>query len=143
MGRQPRGDEIEWAEVLAHRPSDTHPDVIGRFEAAGIEPKQVLEVLADAGDSLYSAALAGGDGWAEQFGGALAAALLAAEVSALAAHLNSRASAVRASAVNALLDEFSAVAVGAHLGVSRQKVYEISRGELTGTFVEQTPWRRA
>jgi hypothetical protein len=143
MGRQPRGDKIEWASVLAHRPADTHPDVIGRFEAARIEPKQVHEVLCDAGDALYAAALAGGDDWAELFGGPLAVALLAAEVSALAAHLNSRASALRALAVNALLDEFSAVTVGAHLGVSRQKVYEIGRGEITNSYIEQTPWRRA
>jgi hypothetical protein len=38
------------------------------------------------------------------FGGPLAVALLAAEVSALAAHLNARGSAVRALAVDALLD---------------------------------------
>jgi len=143
MGRQPRGDKVEWASVLAHRPEGTHPDVIGRFEAAGIEPKQVLEVLSDAGDALYAAALAGGDNWSEPFGGPLAAALLAAEISALAAHLNSRASALRAAAVNVLLDEYSAVTVGAYLGVSRQKVYEIGRGEITNSYLEQTPWRRA
>lgn len=143
MERQPRGDKIEWAGVLGHRSEDLHPDVIGRFEAAGIEPKQVLEVLSDAGDALYAAALAGSDDWAEKFGGPLAVALLAAEVSALAAHLNSRASALRALAVSALLDEYSAVTVGAHLGVSRQKVYEIGRGEITNNYLEQTPWRRA
>jgi hypothetical protein len=54
-------------------------------------------------------------------------ALLAAEVSALAAHLNARASAVRALAVDALLEDFSAVTVAAYLGVSRQKVYDLSR----------------
>jgi hypothetical protein len=143
MGRQPRGDKVEWARVLAHRPPDLRPDVIGRFEAAGIEPQHVLGVLSDAGDALYVAALAGGDGWTEPFGGTIAVALLAAEVSALAAHLNSRASALRAVAVNALLDEYSAVAVSAHLGVSRQKVYEIGRGEITNSYIDQTPWRRA
>lgn len=142
MGRQPRGDKIEWASVLAHRRADSHPDVIGRFQAAGIEPEKVLEVLSDAGDALYAAARKGGDDWAEPFGGPLAAALLAAEISALAAHLNSRASALRAVAVSALLDEYSAVAVGAHLGVSRQKVYEIGRGEISESYLEQTPWRR-
>ena len=70
----------------------------------------------------------GGPGWADEFGGYLAVALLAAEVSALAAHLNSRASAARGRAVDALLEEYSAVTVAARLGVSRQKVYEIARG---------------
>jgi hypothetical protein len=67
-------------------------------------------------------------------------ALLAAEVSSLAAHLNSRASSVRAHAVDELLDDFSAVTVAARLGVSRQKVYDISRGGVAGPFIDRVPW---
>lgn len=44
-----------------------------------------------------------------EFGGPLALALVAAEVSALAAHIDSLASVVRAVADDLLLDEFSAV----------------------------------
>ncbi|WP_067503576.1 hypothetical protein [Actinoplanes sp. TFC3] len=83
-----------------------------------------------------------GDDWAKPFGGPLAVALLAAEVGALAAHLTSRASAVRAAAVEALLDEYSAVAVASRLGVSRQKVYDIARPGATDSFIDRTPWRQ-
>lgn len=100
----------------------------------------VRDVLSDGGDGLYAAAKSGDKDWADRFGGPLAAALLAAEVSALVAHLNSRASAVRAAAVEVLLDDYSAVTVAAYLGVSRQKVYDISRGSLAAPFIDQTPW---
>ena len=40
--------------------------------------------------------------------------------------------------VKAVLDDFSAVSVAAHLGVSRQKVYELSRAS---TYIDQVPWR--
>ena len=82
------------------------------------------------------AATSGTDDWADAFGGRLAAALLAAEVGALAAQLNSRASAVRALAVDGLLDEYSAVTVAARLGISRQKVYEVSRGTPAGPCID-------
>ena len=62
--------------------------------------------------------------------------------SALAAHLNSRASAVRARAVDALLDDFGAITVSARLAVSPQKVYEISRGDRTDNFIDGTPRRQ-
>lgn len=113
-----------------------------RFQASGLSPDQVRRVLVDGGDALYEAATSGEPGWADRFGGPLAAALLAAEVSALAAHLNSRGSAVRALAIDVLLDDFSAITVAARLGVSRQKVYEISRGDHTGHFIECVPWRQ-
>jgi hypothetical protein len=102
----------------------------------------VKAVLDDGGDALYAAAGSGDKTWADRFGGPLAVALLAAEVSALAAHLNARGSAVRALAVDALLDEFSAVTVAAHLGVSRQKVYDISRTTRAGSYLNSVPWRR-
>lgn len=84
-----------------------------------------------------------GKDWADRFGGPLAVALLAAEVSALAAHLNARGSAVRALAVDALLDEFSAVTVAAHLGVSRQKVYDLSRPTRISSYIDGVPWRQS
>lgn len=68
-------------------------------------------------------------------------ALLAAEVGALTAHLTSRSSAIRAVAVEALLDDYSAVTVANRLGVSRQKVYDIARPNSTTTFVDRVPWR--
>jgi hypothetical protein len=113
-----------------------------RFIDGGITPEQVKDVLDDGGDALYTEAACGEAGWADRFGGSLAAALLAAEVSALAAHLNSRSSAVRAQAVASLLDDFSAVTVAARLGVSRQKVYEISRGSIDNAYIERVPWRQ-
>jgi hypothetical protein len=113
-----------------------------RFVEHGITPDQVKAVLDDGGDALYAAAGSGDKTWADRFGGPLAVALLAAEVSALAAHLNARGSAVRALAVDALLDEFSAVTVAAHLGVSRQKVYDISRTTRAGSYLNSVPWRR-
>src|SRR5215813_1056919 len=100
MGRQPRGDTPKWDTVLAHRPSDVRDAVCHRFVESGITPESVNAVLDDGGDSLYAAARSGEQDWMDGFGGPLAVALLAAEVSALAAHLNSRSSAVRAVAVD-------------------------------------------
>lgn len=124
MSRQPWGDTT-WQEVLAHRGIDQRAAVADRFERSGVGPSELAAVLADLGLGLCVAASAGEEGWARSFGGALAVALLSAEVSAFTASLNSRASAVRARAVEALLDEFSAVTVAERLGISRQKVYEI------------------
>ncbi|WP_199434234.1 hypothetical protein [Qaidamihabitans albus] len=130
------GGDAAWDAVLAHRPAEVRADVADRFVENGITPTGVAAVLADMGDGLHAAAATGDEHWAERFGGPLAVALLAAEVSALAAHLNSRASAVRAIAVGGLLDDFSAVTIAARLGVSRQKVYDIARGSAIGPFIE-------
>jgi hypothetical protein len=102
---------------------------------------QVRDVLSDGGDALYQAARQRSAGWAEPFGGNLAAALLAAEVSVFAAHLNSRASGVRSEAVAGLLEDYSAVTVAGELGISRQKVYEIARTGLRPPYVDTVPWR--
>jgi hypothetical protein len=142
MERQPRGDSLAWEAVLAHRPAEVRGAVRDRFVEHKITPEQVRAVLEDGGDSLYAAANSGAEDWADRFGGPLAVALLAAEVSALAAHLNARGSAVRAMAVDALLDEFSAVTVAAHLGVSRQKVYDLSRPARISSYIDGVPWRR-
>jgi hypothetical protein len=123
---------------LEHRPADQREAIVARLEDAGVTPAQLSAALADGGDALYAASRAGGT--ADAFGGDLAVALLAAEVSALAAHLNSRASAVRAKAVDALLDDYSAVAVASALGVSRQKVYDISKGGSVAAFLDISPW---
>jgi hypothetical protein len=139
MSRQPRGD-TSWDVVLAHRSPDTIAPARERFESAGVTPAQVWAALADGGDELYAAATSGGDDWAKPFGGPLAVALLAAEVGAMTAHLTSRSSAIRATAVEALLDEFSAVTVAGRLGVSRQKVYDIARPS-SGSYIPQSPWR--
>ncbi len=136
------GVTAAWNEVLAHRPPDQRSGAETRFVNSGIPPETVKAVLDDGGDTLYAAAAGRQPGWADPFGGPLAVALLAAEVSALAAHLNSRASAVRATAVEALLDEFSAVTVAAGLGVSRQKVYDICRGNLGTDYISHVPWRQ-
>ena len=140
MSSQPGGD-ISWDAVLAHRTPETRAPARERFEAAGVAPEAVRAALADGGDQLFAAAAGGAAGWAEPFGGPLAVALIAAEVSALTAHLTSRASAVRALAVEALLDDYSAVAVAARLGVSRQKVYDIARAHPTSSFIDHAPWR--
>jgi hypothetical protein len=140
MSSQPGGDS-DWDVVLAHRPPDTRDPVRERLASAGVTPEQVRSALVDGGDELFRAVTEKkNDDWAEPFGGPLAVALIAAEVGALAAHLTSRASAVRAVAVEALLDEFSAVAVASRLGVSRQKVYDIARPGATGSFLDRTPW---
>jgi hypothetical protein len=44
-------------------------------------------------------------------------------------------------AVEALLDDFSAVTVAGRLGVSRQKVYDIARPNPTSSFIDHAPWR--
>ena len=139
MNSQPRGDT--WATVLDYRAPDQRDAVIVRLTEAGIAPEQVALCLADGGDALHAAAHSGARDWAEPFGGPLAAALLAAEVSALHAHLVSRASAVRALAVDALLEDYSAVAVAAALGVSRQKVYDLGKGGSGIPFIDTAPWR--
>jgi hypothetical protein len=140
MSSQPGGD-TSWDAVLAHRAPDARPAVLERFQSAGISAEQVRAVLDDGGDELYAAAVGGAADWAKPYGGALAVALLAAEVGALTAHLTSRSSAIRALAVDALLDDFSAVTVANRLGVSRQKVYDIARPNTTSTFIDRAPWR--
>ena len=135
------GVDISWDAVLAHRTPDTRAPARERFESAGVPPELVRAALADGGDALFAAAVSGAAGWTDPFGGPLAVALIAAEVSALTAHLTSRASAVRALAVEALLDDFSAVTVATRLGVSRQKVYDIARPNPTSSFVDHAPWR--
>jgi hypothetical protein len=142
MSCQPGDVSCDWEAVLAHRPPETRRGLVERFEESGIGPERVRLALLDGGDGLHAAAASASPDWADPVGGPLAAALLAAEVSAFAAHLNSRASAVRAMAVEALLDDYSAITVAARLGVSRQKVYEISRGAHAGSFIPSVPWRQ-
>jgi len=141
MNSQPRGDR--WADVLAHRPDHQREAITERFRAAGVDADLVHSTLADGGDALHAAATSAAEGWSRDFGGDLGAALLAAEVSTLAAHLVSRASAIRAVAVESLLDEYSAVAVAAALGVSRQKVYDIGKGGSSTPFITTVPWRQS
>ena len=156
MNSKPRGDTSpeepnaapsppeEWRQVLAHRVSGGADvtDLVARYTDCGITAHQVCRVLMDGGDGLYAAATSGESNWTEQFGGPLGAALLATEVSAFASHLNSRASGVRSVAVEALLEDYSAVTVAAELGISRQKVYEIARGGLRGPHLPHVPWRQ-
>lgn len=150
MISQPRGDSLappaldpRWQQVLTHRPANdgSREAAALRFSERGVTPEQVSAVLTDAGDALYAAAARGEEDWAQPFGGPLAVALLAAEVSVFAAHLNSRASGVRSAAVAGLLDEYSAVTVAGELGVARQKVYEIARAGLRPPYIEKVPWR--
>lgn len=151
MSSKPRGDNTtvnsaqraDWTPVLAHRTSNEaeFDQVVARFIACGLTARQVEETLVDGGDALYSAARSGRTDWCDDFGGALAVALLAAEVGAFAAHLSWRASGIRSLAVEGLLDEFSAVSVSQELGVSRQKVYEIAKGGLRPPYIEIVPWR--
>jgi hypothetical protein len=140
MNSQPRG-YTSWDIALAHRPPDARPAIRERFESAGVRTEDVLAALADGGDELFAAATGGAADWAKQWGGPLAVALLAAEVGAMTAHLTSRSSAIRAVAVDALLDDFSAVTVANRLGVSRQKIYDIARPNPTGSFIDHAPWR--
>ena len=139
MESQPGGDT--WATVVKHRAPEQRDAVIVRLSEAGVTPEQAQAALADGGDALYAAARSGRPDWAEPFGGPLGAALLAAEVSALSAHLVSRASAVRALAVDALLEDYSAVAVATALGISRQKVYDLGKGGSGIPFIDTAPWR--
>ena len=141
MIRQPRVDRPSWVTVLAHRPDAVRSSVAERFEESGVASELVELVLQDGGDSLYTAARGGDASWADGFGGWLGVALLSAEVSALASHLNARASAVRTLAVEELLEDVSAISVAAHLGISRQKVYEISRGRRDDHYIDRVPWR--
>ena len=127
---------------LEHRPFEQRAAIEARLAEAGLRPRDLAAALSDGGDALYAASRSRAEGWSEPFGGDLGVALLAAEVSALAAHLNSRASAVRALAVDALLDDYSAVAVASALGVSRQKVYDISKGGTVAAFLDISPWRQ-
>jgi hypothetical protein len=142
MTSKPGGDS-GWDVVLAHRPPETREAVRDRLASAGVTPEQVGAALRDGGDEIFAAATAQDrdDDWAKPYGGPLAVALIAAEVGALTAHLTSRASAVRAVAVEALLEDYSAVAVASRLGVSRQKVYDIARPGGTTSFLDRTPWR--
>ena len=120
-----------WRDVLAHRTDSREAaEVRERFIVHGVSPEAVMAALQDGGTQLAAAAASGRPDWSAPFGGLLAAALLAAEVSAHASHLVERASVVRSVAVDGLLDDFSAIAVASELGVSRQKVYEIARNSV-------------
>ena len=143
MNSHPGDDNpgLRWDSVLSHRPPEERRVIAGRFEAAGLSAEHVRAVLADGGDLLYAAAAEGSPGWADRFGGTLAAALLAGEVGALAAQLGRRASGIRSIAAADLLEDFSAVTVAEELGVSRQKIYEIARGGLRGPHLDTVPWR--
>jgi len=137
----------DWQQVLAHRlhgglDADGFSELVRRYTDCGIGPQHVWQVLMNGGDSLYEAATSGESDWADRFGGPLGAALLAAEVSALASHLTTRASGVRSVAVDALLDDYSAVTVAGELGVSRQKVYDIAKNGLRGPHLQHVPWRQ-
>ncbi len=140
MTSQPGGDSA-WDAVLAHRPPETRDAVRERFESAGVAAAQVRAALEDGGDELFAATTSGTDDWAKAHGGPLAVALLAAEVGAMTAHLTSRSSAIRAAAVEALLDDYSAVTVANRLGVSRQKVYDIARPHPGASYLDRAPWR--
>ena len=140
MQSKPRGD-TDWDVVLAHRPPEARAAVRERFQSAGVTAAQVRAALDDGGDELFAAATGGADDWAKPHGGPLAVALVAAEVGAMTAHLTSRSSAIRAAAVEALLDDYSAVTVANRLGVSRQKVYDIARPNPGATYLDRAPWR--
>ncbi|KAA9158969.1 hypothetical protein F6B41_01420 [Microbacterium lushaniae] len=119
---------LEWDAVLAHRgDASTVAQVKDRFIVHGVTPEAVAAALRDGGSGIAAAAASGREDWAAPYGGFLAVALIAAEVAAYSSHLVARASAVRSVAVDALLEDFSAVSVAGELGVSRQKVYEIAR----------------
>ena len=140
--RQPRDDNQDWQDLLAHRTPDELEAVVARFERAGVPGHLVSEMLQDGGDALFAASSSDDPEWATAFGGAMAVALLTAEISALAAHLNSRAASIRALAVDALLEDYSAVSVADELGVSRQKVYDIARGsQRLAPYIPHVPWR--
>lgn len=151
MSSNPRGDtgsadtvETEWHAVLAHRQNDPEGALeaaIARLSVAGLTPHDVEAHLIDGGDALYAAATSGDEDWAEAFGGSRAVALLAAEVSALMSHLVARAAGVRALGIAELLDDYSAVTVARELGVARQKVYGLARSDLSTDFIPTTPWR--
>ena len=126
-GRKLDTTSTTWPQVLAHREPGQIREIAARFEEAGVDPHQVAQAIGNGGAQLDEAMRADVPGWEQPFGGLLAVALLAGEVAAHSAYLVSRASAVRAVAVDGLLEDFSAIAVGASLGVSRQKVYEIGR----------------
>ncbi|MBD7994011.1 hypothetical protein H9639_01700 [Arthrobacter sp. Sa2CUA1] len=152
MKRKPRDDTGsadppdtgDWQQVLAHRTAAAdRSDAAARFRDAGLDPSEVDAVLRDGGDALFAAAAGPDPDWAEPFGGLKAAALLAAELSSLAAALNSRASGIRSAAVALLLEDYSAVSVARELGISRQKVYEVGRAGFKPPYVETVPWKRS
>jgi hypothetical protein len=118
-----------WETVLAHRTDPAAAELaLARFVSQGVPVELVAASLEDKGAALFREAASGRSDWAAPIGGLVSAALLAGEVAIYCSTLVSRASAIRSVAVDALLEDLSAVAVAAELGVSRQKVYEIARG---------------
>jgi len=118
-----------WEATLAHRADPAAAALArARFETQGIPVEVVAASLSDSGAALFRDVSSGRSDWAVPYGGLLGAALLAGEVAIYSSTLVARASAIRSVAVDALLEDFSAVSVAADLGVSRQKVYEIARG---------------
>ncbi|QGF23202.1 hypothetical protein [Raineyella fluvialis] len=158
------GASGRWQLALPHRVHDgTFHAAVRRLADAGVTPEALLEAYADGGDALYRCAVAAGDplgrpsapvddagprrtgrraarGWAEEYGGCLAVALVAAEIGALTMHLGARAAFVRARAVRDLLLEWPAATLAEDLGVARQKVYDIGRRGGSPDFIATTPW---
>lgn len=119
----------DWASVLAYRTSDDIVSTVVTLERHGITSAQLRWHLADGGDALWTATtIAAGANWADQFGGAAAAAVLAREVQEYSAHLAARAATVRSRAVNTLLARFSVAAIAESFGISRQAVDKVARG---------------
>jgi hypothetical protein len=142
MSRQPERDTLPWDAVLAHRPAEAWHAVAARFADNGVGPQQWQAAVDDGGDVLHAAAGNGRPDWAEQFGGPLALALLAAVVSSLAAHLKLagvRSARPRRRRAAGLLQRRHR---GRRLGVARQKVYDIGRSRRAGPFLDQVPWRQ-
>lgn len=146
------GASARWQAALPHRVHEgTFHETVRRLANAGVTPEVLLDAYADGGDALYRSALEGGDPvnripgestpeWAERHGGPLAVALVAAEVSALQAHLSARAAFVRSRAVRDLLLTWPASSLALDLGVARQKVYRIGRSGKPTDFVATAPW---
>lgn len=129
-----------WAEVLTYRPPEQQAEVVSRLEAQGLTPIDLQRALIDGGDALYAALQQENEIAFEPFGGVLAATLLAAEVGALSAHLTARAARIRAVTLQHLLNDYSAVTLAVHLGVARQKIYELAKPQQAAHFLSRVPW---
>jgi hypothetical protein len=116
-----------WNDVLSHRPESSRGPVIDRFNAAGLTPEDVARVMPSGPPIELFSDVADPNGM-DPLGGALGAALLAAELDAKAVLIRSVAAQLRHVAVNELTREESVAEVARMLGQTRQAVSRVANG---------------
>jgi hypothetical protein len=127
-------DEPEWSRVLsAHRSPRQIPGIAERFNELGVTPSLVAQALADPAG--YIEAASGGGDWTGEYGGPIAAALIAAELLEQSAARQLAVAGIRSRLVAALVDETSVVETANRLGISHQHASRLRKAGSLGPAI--------